>query len=81
MDVPDSEVIAELTYDGHAVADFFLIGGLVCHVNTRGKLMAAAINDPALAAATVAYLRRVGAREYPSVQAYLERGPANPALQ
>jgi hypothetical protein len=70
MPVPDAEVVAELTFGGQAVADFFLVGGLVCHVNARGELMARSIDDPELAAATTAYLRRVGAREFDSFAAF-----------
>lgn len=68
--VPDAEVVAELVYNRQAVADFFLVGGLVCHVNARGELMARATDDPDLAAATTAYLRRVGVREFESFAAF-----------
>lgn len=66
MPIPDAEVVAELTVGGQAVADFFLLDGVVCHANPRGEWMALSIDDPELAAATRAYLRRVGAREFGS---------------
>jgi hypothetical protein len=68
--VPDDEVVAALSIGGLAVADHVLIAGLVCCVNTRGELMAKSIDDEALARATTAYLRRIGAREYSSYQDY-----------
>ena len=76
--LPDSEVVAELTAGGIGVLDHFLIGGLICSVNARGELMGMSIDDPDLAVSAVAYLRRVGVPEYPSLQAYRERGPAEP---
>jgi len=76
MIVSDDEVIAGLTYDGSPLSEFFLIGGQVCHINARGDLMGVVIENAALAAATVAYLRRFGAREYPSFRAYFESGRA-----
>jgi hypothetical protein len=74
MGVSDNEVVAGLTYGGIAISDWFLIDGAVCLVNSRGEVMISAIDDEALAAATVTYLRRIGAPEYPSFQAYDERG-------
>ncbi len=65
--VPDAEVVAELAFGGQAVADFFLLSGLVCHVNAGGELMCRAIDDPDLAVATTAYLRRAGVREFESL--------------
>jgi hypothetical protein len=76
--LPDSEVVAELAAGGLAVADYFLIDGLVCAVNARGELVGCAIDDEDLAASARAYLRRLGVPEYPSVQAYSERGRAEP---
>jgi hypothetical protein len=64
--VPDDEVVAELVFNGQAVSDYFLVGGLVCHINRRGEMMARATDDPDLAAATTAYLLRIGAREFES---------------
>jgi hypothetical protein len=65
--VPEEEVVSELVFNGQAVADYFLVGGLVCHINARGELMSRVIDDPDLATATIAYLRRVGAREFGSL--------------
>lgn len=67
----DDEVVAELTSGGHAVADFFFVAGVVCFGVPRGGLVARSIDDPALAAATEAYLRRMGAREYGSYQEFI----------
>ncbi len=64
--VPDAEVVSTLTFNGQAVEAYFLVRGLVCHFNTRGELMARATDDPDLSAATLEYLRRVGAREFGS---------------
>lgn len=69
-EVPDEEVISELEFNRQAVSDYFLIGGLVCHINRCGDLMARAIDDPDLSAATVGYLRRIGAREFESLAGY-----------
>lgn len=69
MSVPDSEVVAALTADGHAVEDYFLIGDHFL-AEIRGGLSWPAIKDPALAAAITAFLRRLGAREYASSPAY-----------
>ncbi|VTU02020.1 ---NA--- : [Gemmataceae bacterium] len=71
--LPDAEVVAELTACGAGVADYFLIGGLVCSVNLRGELMGCSIDDEDLAASAKAFLRRLGAPEYPSLQAYQEQ--------
>ena len=79
MGVPDSKVVPELTFGGQSVADFFLVDGLVCCVNARGELMGCAIDDPELAVAATAYLRRVGVPEYSSMQAYFERCRAQPS--
>jgi hypothetical protein len=68
--VPDDEAVAELTANGRAVSDFFLMGGLACSV-TGDELTARCIDDGALSAATTAYLRRVGAREYGSYQEFV----------
>lgn len=76
--LPDSAVIAELTACGLAVSDCFLIDGLLCAVNARGELMGCSIDDEDMAASTRAYLRRIGVPEYPSLQAYNERGRAEP---
>jgi hypothetical protein len=78
MAVSDEEVVAELTAGGMSVADFFLIDGLICFVNARGVLMARVHSDPASAAATKAYLRRVGTPEYPSWEAYHARDATRP---
>lgn len=64
--VPDGEVVAELVACGLAVADCFLMDGLVCSIDTHGELMGLSIDDEALAVATKAYLRRAGVREYGS---------------
>ncbi len=69
--VSDGEVVAELTGNGYSVTDFFLVDGLVCSVNARGELMGLSIDDEALAAATKAYLRRAGVREYASYQEFV----------
>lgn len=74
----DGEVLAELTAAGLAMSDCFLIDGLVCSVNARGELMACSIDDADLAASARGYLRRVGAPEYPSFQAYDEQREAAP---
>ena len=79
MDVVDSEVISELTFSGHVVADFFLIAGLVCSHNACGGLMGRRCDDQDLATATVSYLRRIGVTEYPSIEAYLDRGNSEAA--
>ena len=63
--VPEDEVIAELTASGRAVADFILVGGLVCS-SVAGGLTAMIIDDSALARAAIVYLRKVGVREYAS---------------
>jgi hypothetical protein len=76
--LPDAEVVAELTADGAAVPDYFLIGGLVCTVNARGELIGCRIDDEDLAASAKAYLRRIGVPEYPSLQAYYEQRLAEP---
>lgn len=74
--LPDSEVVAELTAGGLAVSYYFLIDGLLCSVNARGELVGCSIDDEDLAASARAYLRRIGVPEYPSLQAYNERGRA-----
>lgn len=76
--LPDAEVIAELTACGAAVADYFLIDGLVCSVNAHGELMGRSIDDEDLAMSTKAYLRRLGVPEYPSLKAYMEQRQAKP---
>jgi hypothetical protein len=72
--LPDSEVVAELTAGGIALSDRIIIGGLICSASACGQLTAMLIDDPDLAASALAYLRRTGALEYPSMQAYRERG-------
>jgi hypothetical protein len=52
---------------------------VICSANARGELTAMCIDDPDLAASALAYLRRRGAPEYPSLQAYRERSSAEPA--
>ena len=76
--LPDSEVVTKLTACGLSVSDYFLIDGLLCSVNTSGELMGCSIDDEDLAMSATAYLRRIGVPEYPSVQAYYERGRAEP---
>lgn len=70
--VPDEEVVAELTYHGHAVTDFFLVGGLVCHGIPNGSFAARRINDAALSSATKAYLMRVGAPCFASYEEFMQ---------
>jgi hypothetical protein len=70
----DSEVIAELTAGGLAISDYFLIDGLLCSINARGELVGCSIDDEDLAASARAYLRRIGVPEFPSLQAYFDRG-------
>ena len=74
--LPDSVVIADLTAGGLAISDYFLIDGLLCSINSRGELVGCSIDDEDLAASARAYLRRIGVPEYPSLQAYHERGRA-----
>lgn len=71
--LPDHEVVAELTDSGLAIGDYFLIDELICSVNARGELMGLCIDDKDLASAALTYLRRMGAPEYPSLEAYNDR--------
>lgn len=64
--VPDAEVLEGLSRGGLSVSDYFLVGGLVCHLNGRGELMTRIIDDGALSTATTAYLLRHGAGRYAS---------------
>jgi hypothetical protein len=80
MAVSDSEVLAVLSVHGWAVADYFLIGDLVCHESSPGELAACAIDDPELAAAAKAFLRRIGARGYGSYQEYSAQHVAGPCV-
>jgi hypothetical protein len=73
MDESDIEVAAELTADGTGIAQYLLIDGAVCCTNSCGQLMMILIEDDEIAEATVAYLRRIGAREYPSFGSYAKR--------
>ena len=76
MAIPDSEVIGELTTGGASVNDHFLIGYEICCVNGRGELMSLLIDDlpgeeeGEMHLACVEYLRRIGAKEYPSPEEY-----------
>ncbi len=69
MSVPDGKIIEILTAGGHAVADYFLIGEEFL-AEIRGGLHWPSVDDPVLAAAVTAYLRRNGAAEYASSPAY-----------
>lgn len=73
-EVSDEEVVAELTCDGSAVSDYFLVWGMVCAVNARGELVGVSIDDDALAAATKAYLTRVGARSFATHEEFVQCG-------
>lgn len=83
--VPEEQVIAELTAGGLAVADFVVVAGALCSLHPNGQLMAHIIEDGGLAAATRAFLRRVGVREYGSFQEFTAAhrpkpaGPVEPA--
>jgi hypothetical protein len=68
--LPDGEVVGALTASGTAIADLFLIDGLVCSVNAYGELMGTRVDNEDLSASIKAFLRRSGVPEYPSLQAY-----------
>jgi hypothetical protein len=72
MEASDAEVLEAQTSGGATVADHFLIEGFPHAVNPRGELMALLIEDEDVAEATVEYLRRLGAPEYGSFEAYQE---------
>ena len=80
MAVVENDVIAYLTADGRTIANYFLIGTLVCHRNVRGEPMAHAIDDPELAAATMSYLLGAGVQQYSSGPEYFESNPVVPTV-
>ncbi|VTR99294.1 unnamed protein product [Gemmata massiliana] len=79
MAVPDNDVIAELTETGASAEDYFLIGHEICVVNRRGELMSLLVDDlpgeeeGEMHHAILNFLRRRGAKVYPSHEDYFNR--------
>jgi hypothetical protein len=73
--VSDEDVVTGLTSGGMSVSDYILVWGMVCAVNARGELVGLSIDDDALAAATKAYLMRVGARSFANYEEFVQARP------
>jgi hypothetical protein len=75
----DEEVVARMTESGEAVANYFLMDGTICVANEQGNDRMVLIDDEDLAVSIVAYLRRMGATEYPSYGAYHDHKHGTPS--
>jgi hypothetical protein len=70
MPVSESEIIAELTFSGDSINDYFLIDNEICSTNLRGELVAMVVEEEEMYHAMVAFLLRNGAKRYRSREDY-----------